>query len=154
MTHLPDKEGDHLMPDNTLRQRIEDELVGEDLEKRHVRIRKNTHGSCCQCQTCGEDHDECILNRSMDEDELRGKQRQALPATLANIEADLKGLLPEEKPASASVYNAHNTDNRTHFCDYTLQIQLNNEVNKGYNQAIADITAAIERYCRNGEGSE
>ena len=23
------------------------------------RIRANTHGNCCQCQACGEDHDDC-----------------------------------------------------------------------------------------------
>lgn len=52
--------------------------LGEDVEKRHVRVRKNTHGSCCQCQTCGEDHDDCIMMKSLDEDELRAKVREAL----------------------------------------------------------------------------
>lgn len=111
-----------------LHNRLADELIGEDLEKKHVRIRKNTHGGCCQCQICGEDYDDCIMNRSMDEDELRAKQRQALTPTIATIEADLKGLPRNIKDDAPD--NAFNT---------------------GYRAALRDYAFEIERYCR-GEG--
>lgn len=55
-------------------------VIGENKETLHVRVRENTHGPCCQCQICGEDYDDCILNHMLDEDELRNEQRQALAA--------------------------------------------------------------------------
>lgn len=54
------------------------EVIGEDREKQHVRVCENTHGNCCQCQICGEDHEDCILNSMLDEDDLRKIQRKAL----------------------------------------------------------------------------
>jgi hypothetical protein len=59
-------------------ERVERDVIGDDLETKHVRVRPNTHGNCCQCQTCGEDHDDCIMHNPMDEDDLRAKQRSAI----------------------------------------------------------------------------
>lgn len=52
------------------------EAIGEDAASRHIRVRKNTHGPCCQCQICGEDYDDCIMRYVKDEDELRAELRQ------------------------------------------------------------------------------
>jgi len=59
-----------------------------------------------------------------------------IDAVVAELLDELEREMPVEQPASSSVYTAHYRDNRPHDCDYTLQIQLNNEMNKGFNQAI------------------
>lgn len=120
------------MTSPTLKDRLQGELIGED-QKESVIDPGNMSGMV----TIGEEANE-----------LRSDQRDELDEVISHIAADVEGLIPPEKPAAASVYAPHYRDNRQHDCDYTLQVQLNNELNKGYNQAIEDVKAALARYTK------
>lgn len=107
---------------SNLSQRLKDGLIGED-----------DTGSVSSYESIQTD----ALNS------LREKQRQALKPTIATIEADLKGLMPERRVQSLDG-SAGSGGQWCLTCNHYKDC-CNCAV---YNQAIDEITAAIEHYTR------
>jgi phage-related protein len=100
-----------------LSQRLQSELIGEDVKGRCG------YYTCKMGEKCGKVHNA-----------LRTEQRKRLPETVATIAADLKGMLPErEEHKPTCPWHKRNTHC---FCGAIA-----------YNNAIEESEAAVDRYC-------
>lgn len=89
---------------------------------------------CLASQLIGDCEDTGTFE-GVERDNLRLEQTKALASTITTIEADLKEMLPKPEVPSGG---KSEFDDMNPFDAYGV----------GYNQAIADMSAAIERYCR------
>lgn len=112
---------------SNLSQRLQDGLIGEDSEAVNAGKYANTQKRA--------------------QDDLRQEQRDRVKPTIATIKADLKGLMPKKivypnPPADTSVLTPEVFDY------YVAAAQFDYSYAAAYNQALADIDAAIEHYTR------
>lgn len=119
----------------TLSNRLRTELIGEDdlmrMNGKEVHVDDKV-----TVDVSNNMRESLVFIEANGRNVLRIKQRQSLQPTIANIKADLEGMFPEvDKNCCSSGECTHPTN---HAIGFT----------RGYNQALADMTAAIEHYCK------